>query len=205
MGGRGQSSMSARSKTSMNADDIFLNKLSPHERSYTEYVMGLTGLGAKEANECEKAVWGWSGSDYKDVRKYQKGIDGYDSYKEQAENIERFLKLAPKWGTSGDTYRGVKMSKEDFSKLAKGVEVDMHGTSSWSTSRGVAEGFAPSISDLVSVLYISPSQSKGVDIHTMAHYPSEREVLVSKGARYRVKKKPKRVQGKWVVELEEIQ
>lgn len=204
MGGRGQSFMSAHAGTRVNVDDLFLSGLSFDEHRITKDVMRRTGLGAKEANVLGKAIWDWSGSGYRGVRGYQQGLEGYDENKDQSESVERFLELAPKWGTSGVTYRGIAMHQEDFNELVKGAEVNMRGTSSWSTSRDRATYFAKTGAGEIPVLFISSSQGKGVDIHAISKLSYEQEVLVSKDARWSVKKKPKKVKGIYVVEVEEI-
>ena len=72
--------------------------------------------------------------------------------------------------------------------MASGKELDMGGTSSWSTNRSKAEQFSSSdagIDDWLVVLECK-GPNRGTSIRAVSRYTEEDEVLVSRLARYKI-------------------
>ena len=163
----------------------------------TEFIMKQLGIDERTARRYNDAVRSYSGNYYTEIRNYQKGRQqnasqaDLDRYKQLGEDLEQFIAQSPKWG-GGTTYRGFHTSPERYEKLladmASGKELDMGGTSSWSTNRSKAEQFSSSdagIDDWLVVLECK-GPNRGTSIRALSIYTEEDEVLVSRQARYKI-------------------
>lgn len=152
-------------------------------------IMALTGVDEQTAEDMRKAARAFTGSDYKSIRHAQTDKLFTDAeylrrYREQANALEAYLQLAPKW-EGGTTYRGVRNTKGAAGVPKVGATIGMQGTSSWSTALSTAKSFAGSSSN--SLIYVSSTQRKGSSITGLSKYgKGENEVLVSMHSRYRV-------------------
>lgn len=163
----------------------------------TEFTMQQLGIDEDTASRYNDAIRSYSGSHYTDIRNYQKGRlqnasqQTLDSCKQWSEDLEQFIEQSPKWG-GGTTYRGFSTSPERYEKLltdmASGKELDMGGTSSWSTKRSMAEQFSEDGAGLDDwrVVLECKGPNRGTSIRAVAHYADEDEVLVSRHARYKI-------------------
>lgn len=162
-----------------------------------EFTMQQLGIDEDTASRYNDAIRSYSGSHYTDIRNYQKGRlqnasqQTLDSCKQWSEDLEQFIEQSPKWG-GGTTYRGFSTSPERYEKLladmASGKELDMGGTSSWSTKRSMAEQFSEDGAGLDDwrVVLECKGPNRGTSIRAVAHYADEDEVLVSRHARYKI-------------------
>jgi hypothetical protein len=142
-------------------------------------------------------VLSYTGSYYSNIRDYQKGRpqtarpESLKLYKQWGEDLEQFIDRSPKWG-GGTSYRGFTTSPERFEKLmadmVSGKELDMGGTSSWSTKKSIAEKFSWT-DDTVGryqVILECYGQNRGTSIQAVSRFFAEEEVLVSRHARYKI-------------------
>ena len=162
-----------------------------------EFIMKQLGIDERTARRYNDAVRSYSGNYYTEIRNYQKGRlqnasqADLDRYKQLGEDLEQFIDQSPKWG-GGTTYRGFSTSPERYEKLladmASGKELDMGGTSSWSTNRSKAEQFSASESGLDDwqVVLECKGPNRGTSIRAVSIYTEEDEVLVSRLARYKI-------------------
>ena len=162
-----------------------------------EFIMKQLGIDERTARRYNDAVRSYLGNYYTEIRNCQKGRPqnaiqaDLDRYKQLGEDLEQFIAQSPKWG-GGTTYRGFHTSPERYEKLladmASGKELDMGGTSSWSTNRSKAEQFSSSgagIDDWLVVLECK-GPNRGTSIRAVSRYTDEDEVLVSRQARYKI-------------------
>lgn len=118
------------------------------------------------------------------------------------DRVEKFLDKMPRWGSTATTYRGMTMSDETIAALAKGVEFDMGGISSWTTHVVSAASFANDLKGN-KVVVMCDTQSKGVDTMYFDGHRHEFEVTVSNKARYRATSITK--SDEWcIIEVEEV-
>ena len=138
---------------------------------------------------------GWD----EEIRKFQTGklttpIKNGHSMEEIAKKagyVEEFIKKSPKWD-GGTTYRGMAVDDktlESFKNMLKtGEELDMRGSSSWSTSEGIAAGYA--LDNLKKfpnmVIFECEKGQNGTSIVHISHFAGEKEVLCSSKSRYRI-------------------
>lgn len=163
----------------------------------TEFIMQQLGIDEDTARRYNKALDAYSGIYYKEIRNYQNGClqktiqRDLDRYKQWGEDLEQFIAQSPKWG-GGTTYRGFSTSPERYEKLladmASGKELDMGGTSSWSTERSVAKIFSDSGAspDDLKVVLECKGPNRGTSIRALSNFTEEDEVLVSRHARYKI-------------------
>jgi hypothetical protein len=162
-----------------------------------EFIMQQLGIDERTARRYSDAISSYSGNYYTEIRNYQKGRTGHasqadlDRYKQLGEDLEQFIAQSPKWG-GGTTYWGFSTSPERYEKLladmASGKELDMGGTSSWSTKRSKAEQFSSSGAGLDDwqVVLECKGPNRGTSIRAVSNYTEEDEVLVSRHARYKI-------------------
>lgn len=164
-------------------------------------VMKMTGVTDETlAGEMRDAVnhftYQW---DY-EIRHYQTGakftsLHGHsmEDIKKYAERCEEFIEKSPKWN-GGRTYRGIACDDATFQKftddMANGNEIDMLGTSSWSTNKGTSTGFAESNwkkpGDKMLLFYTDDPQN-GTSIAYLSHFGDrEHEILCSQKSRYKI-------------------
>ena len=156
-------------------------------------VAEVCDVDQEKAKEYFEALDDWSGGGYIGVRALQSGrLSDYPNYteddiaktKKQAEAIENYINDAPPY--SGTLYRGIGVDANHFKV---GDQVDMQGTSSWSSSKDMAEDFALGEGGgRKSVVLVSTKKiSKAASIESIVQ-TGEDEVLVSKDVKYVVKK-----------------
>lgn len=135
-----------------------------------------------------------------EIRHYQTGakftsLHGHsmEDIKKYAERCEEFIEKSPKWN-GGRTYRGIACDDATFQKftddMANGNEIDMLGTSSWSTNKGTSTGFAESNwkkpGDKMLLFYTDDPQN-GTSIAYLSHFGDrEHEILCSQKSRYKI-------------------
>lgn len=204
MGGRGQLSMTAKAKQSgggpprLDQDANSRATYAPTERQKLQdkhvtkedidkaggvvaYIAKELGVSPERAKEYADAVVGWSGSYYAPIRKYFFGTleKNHGSWIEKsAKDLQSFIEASPKWN-GGTTYRGE--GGKHASALVVGQEFVAEAPASWSTSRTAASSFGKT-------MFICKTQSKGTSIQGFSSYANEKEVIVGRGARYRVTK-----------------
>jgi len=158
-----------------------------------------------------------SNAGYKKLRRIDAGeIAGSAADQKRLADFKQVLQRAPEY--EGKMYRGLERLDPDVAaRLATpGATIEAEAISSWSSSSKVADSFAEAIRGKVSVRYTVQSTRRGVvdarKALKRAQQPGigdEKEVLVPRGAKYRVKsRKPvKNARGEVVrynVTLEEI-
>lgn len=188
MGGRGATSSHGKTKTKekprqkghLTGDQI------PKTPEETAKYIGSTVQEAKDMYNAVKTFT--SNSGYGLMRDAQMGKNQSATGKKLAEQAEKYIDHAPKWG-GGVTYRGVPMSKKQLAAIKAGKPVDpgLSALASWSTQEGTARGFASKGgSGSAHVVFVSQTKNKGTSIKHISHYAHENEVLVSKNAKYTV-------------------
>jgi len=164
----------------------------------TAFITQQLGIDSDLASRYAVAIDFYSGSHYSDIRNYQKGRlqtarpASLERYKQWGEDLEQFIDRSPKWG-GGATYRGFSTSPERFEKLmadmVSGKELDMGGTSSWSTKKSMAEQFSGigGGAGYYPVILECTGQNRGTSIRAVSSFLEEDEVLVSRYARYKIR------------------
>lgn len=141
------------------------------------FVQRVAGVDKETAKKMNDAVWAYTGYYYDAIRAVQQGKSNNAKMKEHAENLERYIERAAKWG-GGTTYRGIRAGGD----YKPGDIIDQCGTSSWSTELSIAKSF--SFGGKNKTIFISPTQSKGTSTGFSHQHHAEMEVTVSQKARY---------------------
>ncbi len=161
-----------------------------------------------------ESVNSYSGDDYVAIRDAQAGANQYPPkhIKAAAQDLDRFIEVSPKFKSPPPLARGIKVDRgSDFlSGLKSGATIDMRGTSSWSSNKDIAHGFAKS--GEVPVVFQLSKTSLGTSIKHLSSFPGEDEVLMHSSAKFKISavKKTKfgsKLTGQkdgFVVELEEL-
>jgi len=161
------------------------------------------------ANQVYQDIRDFTRDAFSDVRAAQRGEDtGFLSSREAlriGDNLEAYIAAAPTW-TGGELYRGYAslidwggVSPEQMQTMIKNKKsFDMGGTSSWTSSRSVAGSFANSSmrsfyssagdeyeGRIAMFVFRSAGTKKGTSIAHLSVAPSQKEVLVSRSARFR--------------------
>lgn len=175
-----------------------------------DFIATDLGVSKEIAEDYYGSVLHWATHGYSVVRNYQQFGDAkarekgrVHPGKSSADGIEGYIAHAPKWN-GGDTYRGIGgISNETYQSLTTpGAIIGMKGTASWTSSKGVADGYTEGMNPVV---FVSKTQRQGTSIKHLAKYSSENEVTVSKNASYRVKRSKKdKKNGIMYVYLEEV-
>lgn len=160
-------------------------------------IMAATGVDEQTAEKMREAARSFTGSGYTSIRHAETGTlhtspESLQSYREQADHLEAYLQLAPKWA-GGTTYRGLRNTKGADGVPKVGETISMRGTSSWSTSKETAKSFSSKGWDGEKLIFVSETQRRGSSITGLSKFgTSESEVLVSMHSSYRVDKLTKR-------------
>ena len=172
------------------------------------FVANSLGVCYDEAFAMVVSVNAWSTPICSDIRRYQTGKElqkiSLEKAKYISDNIEKYISISPKW--NGKTYRGISLSDDALSRYRDGIIVDMLGASSWSDRYDVSKKFAKdniSNENPNQVIFICDAQSKGTSIKHLSTRPEQNEILVSKEAKYIVKKIDKRGEETWIYLNEE--
>lgn len=184
MGGRGSSSMSSRKGS---GGRVQRHHLRGSEIPDTpEKTAAYLGVSVERAKKMYDAVQSWSGTLYSSIREYQRTGKGSQHVKDAERDLEGYIAAAPKWD-GGATYRGMRLPQSVLDTYVPGARVNMGGSASWSTDKGVAEGFASGASGgKRPVVLRSKTNRNGTSIRHFSHFKKEDEVLVSKKTWYNV-------------------
>ena len=131
----------------------------------------------------------WSGNYYRQIRKYQQGTlkNGIADASKAEKALENYINDSVKW-SGGTTYRTIGVTEKQlqafYTAKDKGVEINMLGTSSWTSD---AEYATNHYVEGKKVIFKSETQKNGASIAAYQLAPAEKEVLVSKSAKYKVK------------------
>lgn len=135
-----------------------------------------------KAKEWHDVVNMYAANAYKDIRDAQMGKNKDAKAIKQGQEIEQFIANAPKY--NGKIYRGISVDGATLAKLKeKGADVDMYGTSSWSSDANVADMFSGNNRAGGAdnrVILVANKLSKAVSIDKYLEEATESEVLVSK-------------------------
>ena len=166
-------------------------------------------IDKEEAEGIIRSVTSWS--DFAgDIRHKQKK----GQFSQEAEDLETYIKSSTPY--KGEIYRGISFgSEEEAMEWLKGdkdkILDNQSALASWSASLGQAENFAKDVNEELSTsddevrqpVVIQSKNKTGASILRFSKYPEEEEVIVSKGARHKVKSITKKG-GIIYVETEEV-
>ena len=179
------------------------NSLAPRGQIYDKipeddlysFVANEMQLSVDVATEYVDSVMAFTDADseiYSEVRRFQRGnalqFMTQEEVKELSDNIETYIKKAPRWN-GGTTFRGVSMADDELASFIQGATVRMGGTSSWSVKQGISRDFAvrnTSYERPNAVIYHCETQSRGTGIRHISVYEHEDEVLCSMESKYKV-------------------
>lgn len=158
-----------------------------------DFVAKELGIPVERAAEYADAIMSYTDTSqdiYGEIRRYQRNDPLQFLSKVEAkllsDDIEEYIQKAPRWN-GGETFRGSTVSDKELATYAKGHELDMGGTASWSATRSVARDFAlrnATSERPNSVIYHCEGQSKGTGIRHISIIALEDEVLCSKESKY---------------------
>lgn len=161
-------------------------------------------VSKEKAKEYREDLEEWTGGTYSDIRAYQQGktVDDSENISRMSNNLEEMIGKSSGYG-GGTLYRGIMVDDSTLSALKAGNEVNMGGTSSFSTSQKMAEDFAMGGgTGKNSVVLVTDSASKAMNIEPIFK-SGENEVLVSKDVKY-VSKKISKKGNVYYVYMDEI-
>lgn len=150
------------------------------------------GCDDKKAKKYAKSIYSFTSENYEAIRAYQQGVknDYTKKFSRDAKTIEEYIEKAPKWN-EGTLYRGINIESGDAKSLFKpGTEMDMKGTSSWSSEKKIADSYT--FGSGTKVIFQCDKISKATSVTHLSDNPSEKEVLVSKDTKYISKKVSKK-------------
>lgn len=168
-------------------------------RARAKKIVEQTGCTIDEARVMRDAVnyftYQW---DY-EIRHYQTGakFTSHHNHSMQdiardAEECDKYIDMAPKWN-GGRTYRGIAVDDADVQKfkdaMTNGDEIDMRGTSSWSTDVDTSAGFAKSNASKggKKIIFYTDDPQYGTSITHLSYFNDrENEVLCSSKARWKI-------------------
>lgn len=186
-----------------------ISEVVPKEKR-TEYIQTALGVLPQKAKEYSEALYFYTDdfNHVKNIRAYQRGENVKNDLEviRQERALEEYIQQAPKWN-GGETFRGIKLTEDELKQYVVGTELDMSGTSSWSSDEDTAIGYAGygnPPSGKLSVVFHSLTQKNGTSVRHLSPFTNEDEVLVSKRSRYRVIKATKTQDGVNHIYLEEV-
>ena len=152
---------------------------------YSTHLQQEMGIDKATADRYVEGLKAFTGSDYWDMRKAIYNNNFMSEYYEKAVAVEDFIKNSPKWA-GGTLYRGIHISEDfDVSQYKKGAVIDMMGMSSWTSSPMVAGDFAAGSKQIIFV-NSSKKSKNGTSVMRLSKFKSEKEVLFSNEARWKV-------------------
>lgn len=152
---------------------------------YSTHLQQEMGIDKATADRYVEGLKAFTGSDYWDLRKAIYNNDTNSKYYEKAVAVEDFIKNSPKWA-GGTVYRGIHVPEDfDVSQYKKGAVIDMMGMSSWTTSPYVADGFSLGSNRIIFVNNSKKSKN-GTSVMRLSKFKSEKEVLFSNKARWKI-------------------
>lgn len=189
----------------------------PHMKGQELYdhTMKELGVSEQEAKDMIKEVSGYTDGYATDMRTWQQGGKQWDMQEmtpkeaqRMSEQVEKYIAKAPKW-EGGEIYRGIGISEDEAHKLLDDISfsmkpLDMKGTSSWTSDKSIADDFSEWNGADIAVIFKAPGTKKGTSIDHISDF-SQSEVLVSKDARWNVKKIEGGIDdGYLLIEMEEL-
>ena len=159
----------------------------------------VTGMKDKEVKASLDALAEFSGAGYKKYRELEKtgklssgeSSEIITKMKSKVKAINQYIEKMPKFYRS--IYRGVQLESQQalddaIKKLQNGDSHELNAMSSFSSSESQARAFALASKkgQKVSIIYEVIENKSGVTIRNLSKFPEEDEVLVPKGARYKL-------------------
>lgn len=175
-------------------------------KSYDESIKTVKqelGCDDKQAKKYAKSVYSFTSENYEAIRAYQNGKknDYTKKFSKDAKSVEEYIDKAPHWN-GGTLYRGINLESGDVNTLFKpGTEMDMKGTSSWSSEKKIADSYT--FGSGTKVIFQCDKISKATSVAHLSDTPSEKEVLVSKNTKY-ISKKVSKKGNVYYVYLDEV-
>lgn len=156
-------------------------------------------VSKEEARKIGRALTEFTTSGFDDIKAYSlghrfKSETMNNHYKEMTGMLEKLIRKSPKY--RGTTYRGMTLNENELNNYIKSYNakksISMNSLSSWTRSNKEAESFLfantrGDRSKTQPTIFISARQRKGTSISQYAPDESQREVLVSKRARWNIK------------------
>jgi len=152
--------------------------------------------------EIVRSFEAWSGTHFEDIRNASAGLDTDPMFQLASRNINRTFKRCERF--TGQCYRGMMLDAEDdaynaYATMRPETEIGFDGLTSTSISRDVATRFAlgesvaeesfddrETLSVLFKIQSLKDGSGAGVNMSGVSLNPSEREVLFTRGARFKV-------------------
>lgn len=153
------------------------------------------GVDSKTAKEMYGAVASFTGSGYSSIRAAQASGNTTSMAGKNGVTCEKFIEAGVKSGngwTGGPTYRGIEFISDTafkgYASLKPGDSVDANngGTASWSTHKNTAFKQFSGGNNSVVFVHLGSKQPKGVSVDSISTCKGEKEVLVSKDAKFKV-------------------
>jgi hypothetical protein len=163
-------------------------------------------ISKEKAKEIGNSLLNFTGDDYSLIRDASRGEGtdqgDYNMYKKDADNIEEFIDLSPKWD-GGEISRGIfvegDIAEEMRNQAESGESIDLMGISSWTSDLDQAEKFAQAyVADMdealkteaqktgQAIVFINQSGETdcGTSVKHLSIHKAEDEVLVSGKAEF---------------------
>jgi len=128
------------------------------------------------SKEEKEAVKNWSGTDYTDIRKYQKTGRGDDYIKQVTQNLENALNKDGAY--DGVAWRGASARPVDYKELLNAKEFKFNAFSSASTKSSVAQDFLGMVPENRKAVLFKIHSKTAVDISKASKFAKESEVLI---------------------------
>jgi len=143
---------------------------------------------------------------YKEVRIYQtSGVEGLKirniepwrikRAQEIAQSLEEYSKYSMKYSRV-NIYRGIDLTSKEVAAFKKGQIIDMMGTSSWSSDPLTAARFG-------NVQFVMKNKT-GVSVKHISYTHGENEVIIAKGAKFKIIKITEGPKGIFDIYVEEV-
>jgi len=189
-----------------------------------EYWDRAAEIAEKMTSIQRDSVSNFTGDDYSAIKRYQKYdrhggtvegiIDGYDGYGYSIKQIEKFIEQGRVIQSMFDTLPkmpGVVFRGMYFFSIVREKMIDSFMQKEYiefdsisSTSRSCVEALEFSGGDLNGAVLLKLNQKNAIPVETISGHPSEKELIMKAGTKFRVLKRMKTSQGGLVIEAEEI-
>jgi len=116
--------------------------------------------------------------------------------------LEKYIAASPSY--DGVLYRGISVTEDVLTQFEKGRVIDMHGVSSFSSSKKVALDFTQTRQDKIGIIFRVPEVEQSTSIAHLSQFPGEKEVLVSENAKFEIVS-VKEKNGTTYIDLKEVQ